>query len=114
MKEGGAEAEASAIIKIITITARVASADVNAIIKAEARARGRINSKINIFTIIFIIREFYKRYERNEIMKIKRAKVIKSFINMLFAKRLLTFMRIKKRFLTYLNREQCDLNYVIT
>ena len=76
--------------KTIILKAKADEVTVKAI-----RAEKRVNLKIKTLKIIFIIKESYKRCAST---KIKKAKVIKNLVNMLFAKRLCNIRANKKTF----------------
>ena len=105
------------ITKIIKI--KVMKIKANKIIKARVtsaktktiKIKRRVNSKIRIFTIIFIIKKFYKRRAST---RERRMNIIKSLVNIFFVKRLYNIRAYEKTFFDLLKCEQCDLNYIVT
>ena len=83
----------------------------NEAIKIKTKIKENVNSGIRISIIIFIMRRFFaERVSTRE----RVFKVIKSFINMLFIKRLCDVRACEKTSFNLLKCEQCDINHVVT
>ena len=103
------------IIIIITITTtikamktKITKIKINKITKMKIneiktkiiKAKRRVNSKIQISTIIFTIKEFCEKCASTRKRKMR---IIKNLVNMFFIKRLCNIRAYKNRFLIYLN-----------
>ena len=96
--------EMAKVIKVIKVEKAGEAVEIKAEIK-----RG-VSSRIRISIIIFIMRRsFAKRASTRK----RVFEIIKSFINMLFVKRLCDVYACEKTFFDLLKCEQCDINHVI-
>ena len=79
-------------------------------VEIKAKTKRKINSKIRISIIIFIIK---KSLTKRASTRKRKIEIIKSFINMFFIKRLYDIRAYKKTFFDLFKCEQCDLNHII-
>ena len=84
---------------------------INETIETKAKIKKNVNPRIRIPIIIFIMKRSLAK--RASIRK-RVFEVIKSFINMLFVKRLCDVRAYKKTSFNLLKCEQCDINHAIT